>query len=48
MLYTDSYSTRHTEYVDYSFIDSLDTPRLKNRDQEGLITFMECDLASQK
>ena len=51
MFYTDLYSTRHTEYVDYSFIDSLDTPRLKDGDQdicEGLITLMECDLASQK
>ena len=27
MFYTDLYSTRHTEYVDYSFIGSLDTPR---------------------
>ena len=51
--YTDVYSTRHTEYVDYSFTGSLDTPRLKDGDQdicEGLtsITLMECDLASQK
>ena len=51
MFHTDLYSTRHTEYVNYSFIDSLDTPRLKDGNQdicEGLITLMECDLASQK
>ena len=34
MFYTDLYSTRHTKYVDYSFIDSSDTPRLKDRDQD--------------
>ena len=35
MFYTDLYSTRHTEYVDYSFIDSLDTPRLTLYDPGG-------------
>ena len=35
MFYTDLYSTRHTEYVDYSFNDSLDTPRLTHYDPGG-------------